>query len=414
MRNFILNHASLAFWIWCVPPFLWLLSTLPAEASLEERISALLLTWTWMLLGGAAINWYSRLLLWRAVKYMDNHCDPEPLLELCSTVCRQNPSNMIFHVYQGYALSLLGRHQEAIQVLEHVAEHRKLVKNASALLIWSAALPSGDPRQEWVAEKLTALKPKMRAKQRALVDRVMHQRRSFALMQAAPPQLEPLLQQDLERAECLREKVGAHMALAVYCYQREKWQQAQMHLEFVLDNANKLHVRTQAEELLCKLPSAFLQESGGGFLTDFGDGLHAQAAAQAAGVIDAAELQTGAQGIHHIHQPGLHRPGQRSAQGPHMGEDNIPLLVAQVCELLGIAGGGPGMVKALPARVGRLVTGVVEVQIVQESASGGSGLVQAQSPGGAERPVSHKQGVVQGGDAVMMAPAAHHPYLFRA
>ena len=35
MRNFILNHASLAFWIWCVPPFLWLLSTLPAEASLE-------------------------------------------------------------------------------------------------------------------------------------------------------------------------------------------------------------------------------------------------------------------------------------------------------------------------------------------------------------------------------------------
>ncbi len=355
MRNFILNHASLAFWIWCVPPFLWLLSTLPAEASLEERISALLLTWTWMLLGGAAINWYSRLLLWRAVKYMDNHCDPEPLLELCSTVCRQNPSNMIFHVYQGYALSLLGRHQEAIQVLEHVAEHRKLVKNASALLIWSAALPSGDPRQEWVAEKLTALKPKMRAKQ-----------------------------------------------------------QAQMHLEFVLDNANKLHVRTQAEELLCKLPSAFLQESGGGFLTDFGDGLHAQAAAQAAGVIDAAELQTGAQGIHHIHQPGLHRPGQRSAQGPHMGEDNIPLLVAQVCELLGIAGGGPGMVKALPARVGRLVTGVVEVQIVQESASGGSGLVQAQSPGGAERPVSHKQGVVQGGDAVMMAPAAHHPYLFRA
>lgn len=63
MRNFLLTRASLAFWIWCVPPFLWLLSTLPAEASLEERISALLLTWTWMLLGGAAINWYSRLLL---------------------------------------------------------------------------------------------------------------------------------------------------------------------------------------------------------------------------------------------------------------------------------------------------------------------------------------------------------------
>ena len=103
-------------------------------------------------------------------------------------------------------------------------------------------------------------------------------------------------------------------------------------------------------------------------LRGFGDGLHAKAAAQAAGVIDGAELQTGAQGIHHIHQPGLHGPGQLSAQRPHMGEDNIPLLVAQVGELLGIAGGGPGMVKALPAGVGRLISGVIEVQVVQESA----------------------------------------------
>lgn len=258
MRNFILNHASLAFWIWCVPPFLWLLSTLPAEASLEERISALLLTWTWMLLGGAAINWYSRLLLWRAVKYMDNRCDPEPLLELCRTVCRQNPDSLLFQVYQSWALSLLGKDKEALPVLDRVANHPRLTKDALALLVWSAALPSGDPRQEWAAEKLTALKPKMRANQRALVDQVINQRRSFALMQAATPQLEPLLQQDLERAGCLREKVAAHMALGVYYHQREDWAKAQMHLEFVLDNANKLHVRTQAEELLCKLPSAFL------------------------------------------------------------------------------------------------------------------------------------------------------------
>ena len=31
------------------------------------------------------------------------------------------------------------------------------------------------------------------------------------------------------------------------------WAKAQMHLEFVLDNASKLHIRTRAEELLCTL-----------------------------------------------------------------------------------------------------------------------------------------------------------------
>ena len=63
------------------------------------------------------------------------------------------------------------------------------------------------------------------------------------------------LQRDLEQAACLREKVGAHMSLAVYRFQRQEWQQAQLHLEFVLEHANKLYVRTQAEEMMCKLPA---------------------------------------------------------------------------------------------------------------------------------------------------------------
>ena len=138
-------------------------------------------------------------------------------------------------------------------MLDRVANHPRLTKDALALLVWSAALPSGDPRQEWAAEKLTTLKPNMRANQRALVDQVINQRRSFALMRAAPPPLEPLRQQDLERAGCLREKVAAHMALGVYYHQREDSAKAEMHLEFVVDNANKLRIRARAEELLCTL-----------------------------------------------------------------------------------------------------------------------------------------------------------------
>lgn len=255
IRTFLLTRGRLAFWLWCIPPILWLLSTLPGQPDLWQKISILLLTWTWMLCGAAFINFHAQWALRPALATLDNQCDPEPLLELCQTVCRQNPNSMLFQVYEGYALSLLGRTREATQVLDHVADHPRLAKNPSALLVWSAALPSGDPKQAWALERLNTLKSKMRPKQRALLDQVLNQRHSFALMQAAPPQLEPILQENLEQASCRREQVGAHMALATYYHQRQMWQKAHLHLEFVLENANKLAVRTQAEELMCKLPA---------------------------------------------------------------------------------------------------------------------------------------------------------------
>lgn len=255
MRTFLLTRARLAFWLWCVPAIVWALVGAAVHLNGWTLLVWYLFAVCWMIAGALFINFQSFIALRPALAALDDQCDPDPLLELSRTICRQNPDSLLFQVYEGYALSLLGRIKEASQVLDRAANHPRLAKDAQALLIWSAALPSGDPRQEWAAEKLTALKPKMRCKQRALVDRVLNQRRSFALMQAAPPQLEPLLQQDLDRAGCLREKVGAHMSLAVYYHQRQEWRKAQMHLEFVLEHANKLYVRVQAEELMCKLPA---------------------------------------------------------------------------------------------------------------------------------------------------------------
>lgn len=255
MRTFLLTRARTAFWLWCVPAILCVLAGAISGAKGWTLLLWYGLAVCWILAGAAIVNFQALIALRPALAALDDHCDPEPLLELSRTVCRQNPDSLLFQVYEGYALSLLGRVKEASQVLDRVADHPRLAKDARALLIWSAALPSGDLRQSWAAEQLTALKPKMRAKQRALVDRVLNQRRSFALMQAAPPQLEPLLQQDLERAGCLREKVGAHMSLAVFFFQRQDWKRAQLHLEFVLEHAHKLYVRTQAEELMCKLPA---------------------------------------------------------------------------------------------------------------------------------------------------------------
>lgn len=255
MRTFLLNRARPAFWLWCVPAILCVLVGAVSGLKGWTLLLWYVLAVCWILAGAAIINFQSLIALRPALAALDNHCDPQPLLELSRTVCRQNPDSLLFQIYEGYALSLLGRIKEASQVLDRVGNHPRLARDTRALLIWSAALPSVDPRQEWAAEKLTALKPRLRAKQRALVDRVLNQRRSLSLMQAAPPQLEPLLQQDLERAGCRREQVAAHMALAVYYHQRQNWPKCQMHLEFVLEHANKLYVRTQAEELMCKLPA---------------------------------------------------------------------------------------------------------------------------------------------------------------
>lgn len=255
MRTFFLTRTRAAFWLWCIPAILWALGGAAAGLKGWALFLWFLLAVCWIVAGAAVINFQSLIALRPALAALDDHCDPEPLLELSRTICRQNPDSLLFQVYEGYALSLLGHVKEASQVLDRVADHPRLAKDAQALLIWSAALPSGDPRQGWAAEQLTALKPKMKANQWPMVEKVLHQRHSIALMQAAPPQLEPLLQRDLELAACLREKVGAHMSLAVYRFQRQEWKQAQLHLEFVLEHANKLYVRTQAEEMMCKLPA---------------------------------------------------------------------------------------------------------------------------------------------------------------
>ena len=170
MRTFLLTRARTAFGLWCIPAIVCVL----AGALSGVKGWALLLWYgvavCWILAGAVIINFQALIALRPALAALDDRCDPEPLLELSRTVCRQNPDSLLFQVYEGYALSLLGRVKEASQVVDRVANHPRLAKDARALLIWSAALSSADPRQKWAVEKLTALKPKMGAKQRALVD----------------------------------------------------------------------------------------------------------------------------------------------------------------------------------------------------------------------------------------------------
>ena len=89
--------------------------------------------------------------------------------------------------------------------------------------------------------------------------------------------------------------------------------------------------------------------------------------AQTDGTIDAAQLQGGAQGVHKVHQGGLTAVGTALGQGPHVGQNDVPLLVGQLRQLVGVAQGGLRVVKALPAGVGRLILGVIQIQVMEQA-----------------------------------------------
>ena len=91
-----------------------------------------------------------------------------------------------------------------------------------------------------------------------------------------------------------------------------------------------------------------------------------------------------------------------------MGEDGVGLTLGQIgAQRFGIAQGGHRMVKALVARVGGPVGGIVEVQVVEQARPGGGPLVPAKAPGQAEGSIGHEQGVLIAGDGKMVTPLLH-------
>ena len=94
-----------------------------------------------------------------------------------------------------------------------------------------------------------------------------------------------------------------------------------------------------------------------------------------------------------------------------MGENDVLLLGGQVGECRGVAGGEAGMIEALVAGVGGFVLGIIQVQVVEQAPPGGGIGVQTQKASQSVGTVSHKQGVIQGGDGTVVFPSAHHPYL---
>ena len=98
------------------------------------------------------------------------------------------------------------------------------------------------------------------------------------------------------------------------------------------------------------------------------------------GTVEMGYLDGGTDFVRQVHHRRLPAPGQVGGQGKHMGEDGVGLPLSQIgAQRFGIAQGGHRMVKALVARVGGPVGGIVEVQVVEQARPGGGPLVPAKA-----------------------------------
>ena len=251
LKKLLLTRAVTLFWIWSLPAIVAAVCAIAADPEREVTASALMMLW--IVAGGWIINGAVGLMRRPALRVLDEECDPEPLLELCRAVIRQNPQVVSYRVLEAWALTLLGREEEALASANLVEGRWKLKRSAPLVLTWCAVLPPDDPRRTKTLEHMARgrLVPK---KFRRAAKEMLDWSQMVAGLGESAPELEPLLLERLEAASCTREQVAAHAALGVYFFQRGQADRAQEHLSFVAAHGGKLAVRAEAERMLCRLP----------------------------------------------------------------------------------------------------------------------------------------------------------------
>jgi len=255
MSLFFVNHARLSFWCAILPAFMLLMAGRSAlGAAAGWVLYALFALWT--VAAFLVINTTALRMTRPAMERLDRDCDPEPLLDLSRRMLKQNPDSLHFRVHEAYALSLLGRGEEALEAAERAGQNPRLWNTPHLLLVWSVCLPADNPRQGEAEAKLRLAGSRLAPKDRQLLEDYRTQRWALSRVTEGAQELEQDLLSRLESAGCPRERVGAHLALGAYYAVRGE-ACAEEHLQYVLAHANKLHgARVQAERLLCLLPVA--------------------------------------------------------------------------------------------------------------------------------------------------------------
>lgn len=252
LKKLLLTKPRVLFWLWCLPGMVWLIWMSATRSDLE--VAPLFLFMVWIVMGFWAINLSVGLMRRPALRALDEACDPEPLLELCRAVIRQNPRVVSYRVLEAWALTLLGREEEALASANLVEGRWKLKRSAALVLTWCVVLPTDDPRREKTLKRMARglLVPK---KFRRAAREMLEWSETVSRLGEGAPELEPILLERLEAAGCTRDQVAAHMALGVYYCRRGQMDKAQEHLGFVAAHGGKLAVRGDAERLLCRLPA---------------------------------------------------------------------------------------------------------------------------------------------------------------
>ena len=251
LKKLLLTKARVLFWLWCLPGMVWLIWMSATRPDLE--VAPLFLFTVWMVLGFWGINLSAGLLRRPALQVLDEDCDPEPLLELCQAVIRQNPRVVSYRVLEAWALTLLGRDKEALASANLVEGRWKLKRSAALVLTWCAVLPPDDPRREKTLKHMSK-GLFVRRKFRRAAKEMLEWSETVSKLGESAPELEPILLERLEAARCTRDQVTAHMALGVYYCQRGQIDKAPEHLGVVAAHGGKLDIRADAERLLCRLP----------------------------------------------------------------------------------------------------------------------------------------------------------------
>ncbi|OUQ76894.1 hypothetical protein [Flavonifractor sp. An100] len=254
MKWYVLTHIRKLFLVWVILGIVGLIVGLTLRPDLPNTL--FLFYMIWVLAGHCGGNLFARSMLTQALRTLDETCDPEPLVEVSRAIVKQNPKVCGNWVYLAWALTLLGREEEALEAANRAERRpRRLWKNPLLLLIWSSALPVDDPRREKAEEALEAMTRRGPKKRRALIRLALDVRKRDSQVTEASQEQESALIAAVEQAGCTREQVSAHLALGLYYVQQGKPEQAQEYLAFVAAHGGKLKVKTEAEKLLCRLPA---------------------------------------------------------------------------------------------------------------------------------------------------------------
>ncbi|SBW12627.1 putative PE_PGRS family protein [uncultured Eubacteriales bacterium] len=249
MKSWIIDHARGFYW--GVVLFFAFLAVGLYVAEVVSAPAGLALYLACSLGAAFLLNFSAFRKLRATIKQLDDACDPVPLLELSRSVLRQNPKSVTFGLNLGLTLILLNKKDESRTVLEPLEENRRLWKKPALTQLYCICRADVAPVEaagDWLdrMERESAGAPNIKQV-------LEEQRATLALRRGETEGLEPIFLDRLERAQNLRIMVAWHFELGKLCLLQGRKGEAAEHLNYVADQGNKLHIRTEAEELLGKL-----------------------------------------------------------------------------------------------------------------------------------------------------------------